>query len=214
MAKLARFQRTITDDAGNVVENVTVEVRLELTGVLAALFSDRTGVTGIANPLLTGTDGFAAFYVIGGAYRVRAYTGPSEAPTFEKIWRHVGIGTASEYDASDAMFAVGLFFNGSGKFLANEALMPVDLPLPVTLETDTTGWYARVRTAPAVAKTVSIVKNGVQFATVAFAIGVTEGVFTMAAEIEFVAGDQVWPIMPAVADTTMADFSMVLLAKR
>jgi hypothetical protein len=37
--------------------------------------------------------------VLGGAYQVRAYTGPSGAPTFEKILRYEAIGLNAEADS-------------------------------------------------------------------------------------------------------------------
>lgn len=96
---MARYQFTVTDDAGNVVPGAHIEVRKELPGAaLAALKSDRDGLVGMSNPFDADSEGFAAFHVIGGAYKVRAYTGPSGAPTFEKIWRYVPVGLAAELD--------------------------------------------------------------------------------------------------------------------
>lgn len=93
---LARKQITITDEAGNIVPNAFIEVRRESAGApLAFLFSDRAGAESISNPFQADNEGFAAFHVIGGAYKVRAY-----APGFQRIWRYVGIGTAAEFDFS------------------------------------------------------------------------------------------------------------------
>ena len=91
---LARWQATIVDEAGDVQDAATVEVRREATGSpLALLYSDRAGATPIANPLTVGADGFAAFHVVGGAYKITA-----TKDTFSRIWRYVPIGLAQEID--------------------------------------------------------------------------------------------------------------------
>jgi hypothetical protein len=93
----ARWQRTIVDEAGNIIPAPFIEVRREIAGApLATLYSDRAGGSPLGNPfqVMTG-DGFAAFHVAGGAFKIRAYSGG-----FEQIWRYVGIGTGSELDAT------------------------------------------------------------------------------------------------------------------
>lgn len=101
---LARWQATIVDSAGNIIPSPWVEVRREVAGApLASLFSDRAGATPISNPFQAGVDGFAAFHVSGGAYKVRAY---DVASGYERIWRYVGIGTSSEIDQTLAFGAL------------------------------------------------------------------------------------------------------------
>lgn len=99
---LACHQFTVQDDAGNVVPAAYIEVRAEVPGQpLAALYSDRAGTIGIGNPFNADSEGFAQFFVTGGAYQIRVYTGPSGAPTFEApIHRYVGIGLNSEGDTA------------------------------------------------------------------------------------------------------------------
>ena len=97
---MARWQRTIVDGAGNVIPGANFEVRKEVPGApLAALKSDRAGVTGISNPGVADSNGDVGFHVVGGAYKIRVWLGPSGAPTYEKIWRYEPIGTAQELDA-------------------------------------------------------------------------------------------------------------------
>lgn len=100
---LAAYHFQVQDSAGNVVPGAHIEVRREVPGQpLAALYGDRLGAPGdaIGNPFDADSDGFAQFFVIGGSYQIRAYTGPSGAPTFEApIWRYVGIGLNSESDS-------------------------------------------------------------------------------------------------------------------
>lgn len=97
---MARYQFTVVDDAGNIVPNAHIEVRREQPGQpLAALKSNRAGTSGLTNPFDTDGDGFAYFHVAGGAFQIRAYTGTSGAPTFERVWRWVAIGLAGETDA-------------------------------------------------------------------------------------------------------------------
>lgn len=102
MTTLARWQASITDDAGNVIPGASIEVRSMTIGgsPLVSLYSDRAGATAIGNPFTADSNGFAAFHAAGDACRVRAYTGPSGAPTFERIWTYVPVGTAGEKDFS------------------------------------------------------------------------------------------------------------------
>lgn len=96
---LARHQFTVTDELGNIIPGAHVEVRREDPGQpLAALKSDREGVSGMSNPFDADSEGFAAFHVLGGAHRIRVYTGTSGSPTYERIWRYVPIGTTAEFD--------------------------------------------------------------------------------------------------------------------
>lgn len=92
---LARWQRSITDDAGNTLPGAQVTVRRETSGApLAVLFSDRDGATPIGNPFAADGDGFAAFHTAGGAYRIDVTSGATS-----RTWRYVGIGLAAEADA-------------------------------------------------------------------------------------------------------------------
>lgn len=88
------------DEAGNVVPGAHVEIRSEIPGQpLAAMKSDRAGTTAMSNPSDADGEGFFFCYLIGGAYQIRVYTGPSGAPTFEApLHRYVGIGLGSETD--------------------------------------------------------------------------------------------------------------------
>lgn len=94
---LARWQATITDEAGNVLPSASITVRREAAGSpLASLFSDRAGATPIGNPFTAEADGYAAFHVAGGAYRITASLGG-----VTREWRYVAVGLAAETDASN-----------------------------------------------------------------------------------------------------------------
>lgn len=100
---LAAYQFTVVDDAGNVQPNASVAVLREIIGSPpAVLFEDRDGVTPLGNPFNAGVDGFARFFVAGGAFRITATLG-----AFSKTWRYVAIGTATEADVEDFMPASG-----------------------------------------------------------------------------------------------------------
>lgn len=99
---LARWQATIVDDAGNVQDAASVEVRAETGGTpLAPVYSDRDGLVGIANPLTADSEGFVGFHVAGGAYQIIATKG-----SFSRTWRYVGIGTLSERDVDSDLDAI------------------------------------------------------------------------------------------------------------
>lgn len=208
MAKYGRWQRTIVDAAGTVMPGASVEVRKESDGLIASIFSTRTGA-GMLNPATADAEGFVSFHVAGGAYKITATSG-----AFSRIWRYEPIGTAGEYDASDLLFSYPLNWVASGKPAAAEALVPNIIPYAMYLPAAAPSAYATVRVAPNAERVISVVKNGVQFATVTFANGATSGVIAQAAQADLVAGDQVWPIMPNPADTVMSDFSLVMVARR
>lgn len=91
---LARWQATITDEAGNIVPSAQVTVRAEIAGSpLARLYTDRAGTVAAANPITADADGFVYFHVTGGAYRITATKG-----AFSREWRYVGIGRNAESD--------------------------------------------------------------------------------------------------------------------
>jgi len=95
MTTLARWQAMAQDDAGNVLQSPTVEVRLESTNALAFLFSDRAGTVALGNPFTAALDGLIAFHVTGGAYKIIITKGG-----VQRTLRYVAIGTAQEYDAN------------------------------------------------------------------------------------------------------------------
>lgn len=108
MVNYARWSRFITDDAGNIVPNVNIEVRSETLGgsPLKTLYEDRAGGTPLVNPFVTGADGLAEFHTSGDACYIRAYTGPTLTPTWEAFFRYEGVGTAAEYDYDALLKAV------------------------------------------------------------------------------------------------------------
>jgi hypothetical protein len=95
---LAAWQATIVDESGNIQGEASVEVLLESSGALAALFSDRDGESPIDNPVEADPDGFVRFYAAGGAYRINATLG-----SFTRTWRHVPIGLLGERDTIDVV---------------------------------------------------------------------------------------------------------------
>jgi Membrane protein involved in colicin uptake len=103
----ARYSGTAVDTAGNVLPNATVEVRLDVAGRPARqLYADRSGTQPLGNPIQADAQGRFGFYVRGGAYYLRIYTGPSQEPTRQFIDRHVAIGTAAEMDVEDLASAL------------------------------------------------------------------------------------------------------------
>jgi hypothetical protein len=93
---LARYNRVVQDADGNGVGGAHIEVRTEVAGQpLSALYSDRNGTVGIGNPFDAASDGSFYFHAASGEYQVRAYTGASGAPTFEKILRYEQVGPPS-----------------------------------------------------------------------------------------------------------------------
>lgn len=94
MASLPRFNGVVQDDAGNGVSGAHIEVRLDVSGQpLVQLYSDRAGAVAVGNPIDADSSGVFGFFVdLIGEYQIRAYTGSSGSPTFERILRYVQIG--------------------------------------------------------------------------------------------------------------------------
>lgn len=93
---LARYERVITDEFGNVVPFAQVQVRREAAGLpLVPLFLDAAGTLPAGNPITADADGKVAFHVAGwrDGYRVRAYLG-----AFEDVRFNVPIGNAAYVD--------------------------------------------------------------------------------------------------------------------
>lgn len=117
---LARWQATVVDESGNIQVGASIEVRLETAGsLLAPLYSDRAGATPLANPFTADSEGFAAFHVAGGAYRITATLG-----AFSRVWRYVGIGTAAEYDSTDITALVQNVDAGYALTFESETVVP------------------------------------------------------------------------------------------
>lgn len=91
---LGRFNGQAQDDLGNAT-TAEISVFTESTGALAAIFSDRDGVTPKANPFDADADGYFFFHAAGGAYRIDA-----DLDGDVRTWRYVAIGTGGESDAA------------------------------------------------------------------------------------------------------------------
>jgi hypothetical protein len=86
------WQATIVDAAGNVRPDAEVEVKLESSGALAAIFSDINGTTPLTNPAPCDSNGFVRFFAEGNrTYRIKALEGADL-----REWRHVLLAEAHE----------------------------------------------------------------------------------------------------------------------
>src|SRR5688572_33291018 len=91
---LARYERWIVDEDGNVVNGATVKVTNESTGALPTLYSDVDGLVAVGNPYTLGSEtGKMAFHCLGGFYRVDVTAG-----AFSDTFRWQPIGTAQGFD--------------------------------------------------------------------------------------------------------------------
>lgn len=139
MPNMSRFQRTIVDASGNIQASPTITVRDASTNALVSLFSNRAGTTGITNPFTGTVDGFAAFYVAGGAYNVTATKG-----AFTITWNYVAVGTAQEYDIEGIQDLITASIPTS--FGDGTALLP---SIKHTGDVDTGFWFPAANTIAA-----------------------------------------------------------------
>jgi hypothetical protein len=124
---LARFQSTAVDTSGNVIAGASVTVRSQSTGNVVSIFSDRAGTVSLANPFTTDANGFFAFHVAGGTYRITISDGSTNSEiTFVGVGRvqeneviqvssagNVGIGTSSPEVKLDVLGSAGILIRAS-----------------------------------------------------------------------------------------------------
>jgi hypothetical protein len=108
--------------------------------------------------------------------------------------------------------AYDLSFFIAGKTTDLETVGRVVATRAFSIPISATGSQAKAGTASAADKSFSLQKNGAAFGTVRFNISGT-GAFTVAAATSFAIGDALGIVAPAVADTTLADTSIVLKAQ-
>ena len=109
----------------------TVEVRSEATGSLVSLFEDRDGEVGLDNPFTADAQGRFAFFVAGGAYRVKVTDGENE-----HTLRWQAVGTFAESDVS----ALGIDTAGPA---AEDVLAAVGRGAIVESGSNSNGHYVR-----------------------------------------------------------------------
>lgn len=199
----ARCNLVIQDEAGNIVDGASVEVRDEATALLPQLYSNRAGTIAIGNPF-TATDGAdAGFHVVGGAYKITA-----TKATFTRIWRFVPIGTNAEVDVG-ILAEFSITISGiaptageiiEGHVFTRQMTFPAGLALS----------KATSRVAATASSVFAILKNGSSVGTVTFAIASSVGVFAMASDLSAAAGDQVDIQCPNPADATIRGIKITL----
>jgi len=85
MAVYPIWQSTIQDGAGNIVPSAQITVIDEATGLLATIYSGRTGGS-LANPFNANSSGFVQFFAPSGLYRINA---KNTITLEEQTWRYV-----------------------------------------------------------------------------------------------------------------------------
>ena len=81
---------------------------------------------------------------------------------------------------------------------------------PFSIPQDAVGSQCKAGTASTGAVTFNLAKNGVNFGTIAFAVGGTVATFSIANATAFAAGDVLSISAPAVQDTTLADIAFFI----
>lgn len=89
----AIYQGFIKDEAGNIIEGASVEVRDQDTNALVDLWSNRATTSTKTNPTTTDANGYFFFYRTAGRYKITV-----TSATYSATFNNVPIGTAQEYD--------------------------------------------------------------------------------------------------------------------
>ena len=112
------FQRTVVKDNGDIIPNAQVEVRLESSGALATLYSDRAGTVALSNPFSSDSSGLALFYANPDEYKITA-TGSSGSV----VWRYVVVqGITTAVTDADGIY----YDNTSSGFIADNVQDAID----------------------------------------------------------------------------------------
>lgn len=120
---MARHNLVVQDEDGNIIDGASVEVRHETVGQpLATLKPNRDGSGTLSNSFVASNGADVGFHVAGGVYQVRVYTGPTGAPTFERIWRYVAIGLGAETDSQGDLLSANNLSDLSAKYTAKDNL--------------------------------------------------------------------------------------------
>lgn len=91
---LARYERTVVDETGDILPGASIEVRREKPGQpLEPLFTDRDGLVPAGNPIAADANGKVSFHCRGGAFQIIATSG-----AFNDVRRYQAIGTYQEVD--------------------------------------------------------------------------------------------------------------------
>lgn len=212
MAKYAHCQLALQDDAGNLMVGAAVDVRDEETGNLASLKSVRDGTSTKTNPY-TSADGYADFYVVGGAYKITATLGVDTVTL-----RYRGIGTAAEYDINEVS-RWSFPFTSTGLLGDGEVLPAIAAPVAVTIPADCEDSFATpsegAGTGIVIIQYEYSANNGVSWVNAfiaTFAAGSRTPVFALAADLPLPKNALLRPKGPATHDPTFEGFTSTIVS--
>ncbi|MCQ9146060.1 MULTISPECIES: DUF2793 domain-containing protein [Brucella/Ochrobactrum group] len=97
-----------------------------------------------------------------------------------------------------------------GTFGVSQKLLDYPMLFDASLSVGAAGSVAKAGTAPSAAKSFALLKNGTSVGTVDFAANATDGTFTVASGVAFIAGDLLSISAPATADAALADVAISL----
>lgn len=100
------WQRSVVNEAGNVMPLASVEVRDQVTSNLVQLYSDYDGASPIGNPTAADADGFVRFYADTGRYRITATSG-----AVSRVWEDEVLGLPAvniKHDRTAAEISAGV----------------------------------------------------------------------------------------------------------
>lgn len=123
MTTLAAYNFSATDEAGNALADIEVEVSRETSGLpLTPCYADKEGTTPLGNPFAWADGAHVLFYVAGGFYKI---TVRKDGDLINDPWRDVAIGLAAGADSAPAPAQVEIT-SGSSYDVVDEEIIRVN----------------------------------------------------------------------------------------
>ena len=138
---------------------------------------------------------------------------PTAAGAANSVLRVSSTNNQLEWVSADSLAPYDLASAINGKPAVNAVVLNFVAPRSFAIPAGMAGSRARASVNATATTVFTIKKNGVDVGTLTFTAANANGVFAMAAQTAFVAGDLLTMVAPATADTTLADIAYTFVAK-
>ena len=198
MAILTLFRHRFYNNDGTVAAGGKVYTYEAGTTTLKSSFTDYTGSTPNANPIILDSKGECNLWT-SGLYKINVTQSDDVQITGYPV-DYIGAGQSS-YDIAGFL---------SGVPTGSQILLRLPMVRQVTFDVNMAGSKGAASVAATASTTFTIAKNGVSIGTMVFALGATTSTFVAAAASTFAIGDVLSVTGPNPADATLANVGFIL----